>query len=337
MTVRYPVPVLRRPGESSPASDLIISCPFPARVNPHLAQLTVATERWIQERDMFSGQPDADRLTSRFISHRYAEVHARMWPDAEYSGLWLANRLLIQMWCLDNFFDEIWGAAEDDHANHVSELIGAVLTGTATPADVALEPLAAVLLELWAEVRTTAPEHWMDRAARTYLAYLATTIDDRAQRAAHSVPTTAQYLASRNDGGGMFYAAALIEMANHAWLPADLAARSEIIDLSLRINHAMAWANDLFAYPREADHGNGSNLVVVLTTHGGLSQREAAAQVVDLINAELATVEFLCGAAAALPEPAQRYAEGVRTTASGLLEWMGTTARYDHGVSVPTT
>ncbi len=329
------MPVLHWPGESAPASDLVISCPFPARVNRHLAQLTVDTERWIRAQGMFSEQPDADRLTSRFISHRYAEVHARMWPDAEYSGLWLANRLLIQMWCLDNFLDEIWGVDQDDHANNVSELIAAVLTGAATPADAAVEPLAAVLLELWTEARTTALEHWLDRAAQTYLAYLATTIDDRTQRAANSIPTTAQYLASRNDGGGMFYAAALIEMANHAWLPDDLASRSEIIDISLRLNHAMAWANDLFAYPREAAHGNGSNLVVILTTHGGLSEHEASAQVVDLINAELATLNFLCNAAAALPDPAQRYAEGVRTTASGLLEWMGTTARYERGVSVP--
>ncbi|MTD56938.1 terpene synthase family protein [Amycolatopsis pithecellobii] len=335
MAAHYSTPALHWPQQPGPDSNLVISCPFPARVNPNLHRLTVDTELWIREQRLFSQHPDADRLTRRFLSHRYAEVHARMWPDAEYSGLWLANRLLTHMWCMDDFLDEIWGADQDDRADHVSGLIGEVLTGTATAADVAGEPLAAVLRTLWTEARAVALDFWMDRAAQTYLAYLKTTADDRAHRSARSVPTTAQYLASRNDGGGMFYAAALIEMANQAWLPEELATRSEIIDLSLRLNHSIAWANDLFAYPREADHGNGSNLMVVLTTHGGLSEHEAAARLVDLINAELATLNFLCDAADALPDPASRYAEGVRTTASGLLEWMATTARYERTVPQP--
>ncbi|MBB2934905.1 hypothetical protein FHX82_001925 [Amycolatopsis bartoniae] len=320
--------MLHLPGQADP--ELVITCPFPARVNPHLPRLTEDTERWIREQGLFAQHDDADRLTSRFVGHRYAEVHARMWPDADYPGLWLANRLLIHMWCLDDFLDEIWGADQDHRADRVAELIGEVFAGRATEADVVGEPLAAALLTLWAEARNVAPDFWLDRAAAAYLAYLKASAEDRAQRwSARSVPTTAQYLASRNDGGGMFYATALIELANQAWLPDELAARSEIVDLSLRLNHAIAWANDLFAYQREADHGNGSNLMVVLTTHDKLSESEAAARVVALVNAELATLDFLCDAAEALPDPASRHAEGVRTTASGLLQWMATTARYE--------
>lgn len=325
-------PVVRWPGETAPAEGLVIHSPFPPRVHPRRNQLHLDTDRWIRQQDMFAHCADADDLTRRFLSHRYAEVHARMWPDADYDDLWLANRLLTHMWCLDNFLDEIWGADQDDHARRAGWLIGEVFAGRATPAQLAGEPTAAVLLELWAEARAVSPDHWLARTARIFLDYLAATDVERARRfSAQPVPSTAQYLASRNDNGGMFYAGALIELAGRAWLHGPLQSQPEITDLTLRLNHAMAWANDLFAYRREAGHGNGCNLMVTLTTHDGLTEAQAAARIVELVNAELATLSFLAEAAETLPDPASRYAEGVRTTASGLLSWMATTARYANG------
>lgn len=314
-------------GEEPPNSDVVIRCPFPARLNPHFDRLAVDTERWFVDLDVFSGYENADRLTSQFLNYQGAEEHARMWPDADYPGLWLAGRLLTHMSCLDDFLDEIWGPDQDEHAAHVVGLIRDLLTGD-TPADVAAEPLAALLDSLWTETRSVAPKHWLDRAARIHVAYLETSMEERAHRAASSVPTTAQYVTSRHYNGGMFYAAALIELANEAWLPEEVSGRPEITDLALRLSNASTWANDLFSYQREAAHGTGANLAVVLTTHEGLTEAEAVTKIVELVNAELLTLDFLCDAAAALPDPAARYAEGVRAQASGLMYWMATTARY---------
>ena len=316
-------------GEQAPDSDLVIRCPSPARLNPHFDRLAADTEPWFVEQGLFSGYQDADRLTRQFLNFQGAEEHARMWPDAEYPGLWLAGRLLTHMSCLDDFLDEIWGPDEDDHAARVVALITGILTGKASPADVATEPLAVLLDTLWTETRSVAPKHWLDRAARIHLAYLETSMDERTHRAASSVPTTAQYVTSRHYNGGMFYAAALIELATEAWLPKRISGRPEITDLALRLSNASAWANDLFSYQREAAHGTGANLAVVLTTHEGLTENEAVTKIVDLVNAELLTLDFLCDAAAALPNPAARYAEGVRALASGLMYWMATTARYE--------
>lgn len=315
-------------GEQAPESDLVIRCPFPARLNPHFDRLVAETEPWFVEQGLFSGCANADRLTRQFLTFQGAEEHARMWPDADYPGLWLAGRLLTHMSCLDDFLDEIWGPDQDEHAAHVVGLITDILTGKANPADVATEPLAVLLDSLWTETRSVAPKHWLDRAARIHLAYLETSMEERAHRAASSVPTTAQYVTSRHYNGGMFYAAALIELANEAWLPRRLSSRPEITDLALRLSNASTWANDLFSYQREAAHGTGANLAVVLTTHEDMPEHEAVTKIVDLVNAELLTLDFLCDAAAALPAPAARYAEGVRALASGLMYWMATTARY---------
>ncbi|HYQ65626.1 terpene synthase family protein [Actinophytocola sp.] len=315
-------------GEQAPDSDLVIRCPFPAHLNKHFDQLVVDTERWFLEQDIFSGYEDADRLTRQFLNFQGAEEHARMWPDADYPGLWLAGRLLTHMSCLDDFLDEIWGPDQDEHAAHVVGLITDILTGKANPAEVAAEPLAVLLDSLWTETRAVAPDHWLDRAARIHLAYLETSMAERTHRAASSVPTTAQYVTSRHYNGGMFYAAALIELANEAWLPEDVSSRPEISDLALRLSNASTWANDLFSYEREAAHGAGDNLAVVLTTHEDLTEQEAVTKIVELVNAELLTLDFLCDAAAALPDPAPRYAKGVRALASGLMYWMATTARY---------
>ncbi|HWC84594.1 MAG TPA: hypothetical protein VG756_31945 [Pseudonocardiaceae bacterium] len=320
-------PVVCWPGETADA--LVIYSPFTARVHARREQLHIDTDRWIRQQGLFSRCADADELTERFLSHRYAEVHARMWPDADYPDLWLANRLLTHMWCLDNFLDEIWGADQDDRVSQVTWLIGEVFAGRTTQAQVAAEPMAAVLRELWSEAQALAPDHWLARTAQVFLDYLAATRAERERRwSAQPVPSTAEYLACRNDNGGMFYAGALIELAGRAWLDGSLHSRPEITDLTLRLNHAMAWANDLFAYQRESDHGNGCNLMVTLTTHDGLTESQAAARIVELVNAELATLSFLTEAAETLPDPAARYAEGVRTTASGLLSWMAVTARY---------
>ncbi len=315
-------------GEAEPDSEIVIRCPFPAHLNPHFDQLVVDTERWFVEQDIFSGCADADRLTRQFLNFQGAEEHARMWPDADYPGLWLAGRLLTHMSCLDDFLDEIWGPDQDEHAAHVVGLIAEILTDEANPADVAAEPLAVLLDSLWTETKSVAPDHWLDRAARIHLAYLETSMEERKHRAASSVPTTAQYVTSRHYNGGMFYAAALIELANEAWLPKEISGRPEITDLALRLSNASTWANDLFSYQREAAHGTGANLAVVLTTHESLTETEAMTKIVALVNAELLTLDFLCDAAAALPDPAARYAKGVRALASGLMYWMATTARY---------
>ena len=334
LTTSDSTPVVCWPDEIPATGGLVIHSPFTARVHPRREQLNLDTDRWIRQQNLFAQRADADELTGRFLSHRYAEVHARMWPDAEYDGLWLANRLLTHMWCLDNFLDEIWGADQEDHVSQVTWLIGEIFAGRATSSQVADEPMAAVLRDLWAEARAVAPNHWLARAARIFLVYLAATGAERERRwSARPVSSTAEYLACRNDNGGMFYAGALIELAGGAWLDESLHSRPEISDLTLRLNHAMAWANDLFAYQREAGHGNGCNLMVTLTTHDGLTESQAAARIVELVNAELATLSFLTEAAETLPDPAARYAEGVRTTASGLLSWMAITARYANRAS----
>ena len=183
-------PAVRWPGQQVPDAELVVSCPFPPRLNPHLDRLAADTARWVTEQGMFAELPDAEHLTGQFLGYRGAEEHARMWPDAEYPGLWLASRLLTHMSCLDDFLDELWGPEQDDRAAPVVGLITDVLTGLATPATVAGEPLAAVLLALWDETRELAPDHWLERAAQVHLAYLKASMDERAQRwSASSVPT----------------------------------------------------------------------------------------------------------------------------------------------------
>ncbi|WP_440073294.1 terpene synthase family protein [Streptosporangium sp. OZ121] len=324
--VAYPFPTIRWSGWSEPADDLTLDCPFALRIHPEADRLAADTAEWIRRSGLFPAtRGQAER---HFISQRHAALHARIWPEADYPRLWLANRLLTYCWWMDDVLD----SPEPIVDIGIGDLVEALRdTSAGRPVDPALaaEPAVGVFRDLWSEAAGMAPPFWLSRLTTFFLDYLSVSMRhrDRLYDPAR-VPSLTDYLSSRNDLGAMFYATAATELAYATFLPETVYRSAEIADINMRVNHAICWANDVFGYPKENAAGDPFNLVTILATHHGMSLRQAVSRMVELINAELVTLDFLTAVATPEQEEFHRYIDALKAMVSGLLEWMAKSVRY---------
>lgn len=283
-----------------------LACPFPVRSHPEHQRLSDATRNWL------TVLPEGTHMEG----HRYDQVHARMWPAAEWERLWLANRLLLHMWWIDDILD-------DPSRNDV-DLIAASHCDVLAQNSPGRNDGSRVLAELLQEASRFMPESWMQRARQLYLDYLNTSLAQRGHIG--TVPTLEEYLRLRPFMGGMFYATALSELAHDCPLPRQLSANGWTHDLTLRVNRICCWANDLYAYAREASRGDAFNLVAILRAHHGFTLRKAMETVTHLIESELAILSLL--SVPTTNSSMVRYLQSLKDMVAAILSWSAHTSRY---------
>lgn len=289
-----------------PSMAQALACPFPVRRHPEHERLSEATRKWLVM------LPAGTRL----IAHRYDQVHAQMWAAAEWKRLWLANRLLLHMWWIDDILDDPARKDAGDIAATHREVLMQRSTGR--------NDGSHVLAELMNEVYALMPESWIRRVRSLYIAYLDTSLAHR--EGIGTVPTLEEYLRLRPLMGGMYYATALSELAYDCPLPRRLSANGWSYDLTLRVNHICCWANDLYAYDREVSKGDPFNLVAILHAHHGLTLSRAVETVTNLTNSELAVFSLLSVPAADISM--SRYLQGLKDMLAAILSWSAHTLRY---------
>jgi hypothetical protein len=283
-----------------------LTCPFPLRNHPERARLYQATREWLA---IF---PEGDRLAA----HRYDQLHAQMWPSASWERLWLANRLLLHMWWLDDILDD----PTRSDAKSMAAAHRRVLMQTSKGSNDG----SRLLAELLNEASGFMPGDRIQRVRGLYLAYLDTSLLQREQMA--NVTTLEAYLRLRPLMGGMFYATALSELAYDCPLPRQLEDHGWMYDLTSRVNRICCWANDVYAYAREVDDGETFNLVTILHTHHGLTVKQAMETVTQLIEAELMGLRLL--AVSTPSDHTQRYLQGLKDMVAAILAWSAHTLRY---------
>lgn len=282
-------------------------CPFPVRIHPQQQRLELTTAAWLP---VLPGGAD-------LVFHRYDRVHARMWPEATWQRLWLASRLLLHMWWIDDILDDPSdGTAAALARSHLSVLASATQQGC--------DDGSGVLAALLAEADQLMPPRWQRRIRALYRDYLMTSVAHRDDFGV--TPKLCTYLRLRPLMGGMFYATALTELVYNCPLPAEKHLRLQALDVTMRVNHICCWANDLYAHAREAARGDAFNLVTVLIAHHNMTRDQAVDTIADLTNAELATLEFL--AAPTREEILNRYFCGLKDMVAAILSWSADTERY---------
>ena len=139
-----------------------IMSPFTARCHPLQRRLREATAGWLP------ALPACSALTS----HRYDQVHARMWPDASWERLWLANRLLLHMWWIDDILDDPGRHDALDLARAHHDVLSSGSRGDDSDG-------SAVLAGLLAEAAHLMPPRWNHRIRQQYENYLTSSIVHR--------------------------------------------------------------------------------------------------------------------------------------------------------------
>lgn len=317
--------------------------PYPARLNPHLAQARAHSKAWARSTGMIDAPADGTVIWTEddFDAHDYALLCAYTHPDAGARMLDLITDWYVWVFYFDDHFVELFKRGGDpDRARAHLEALPAFMPPDGPPAPDPLNPVEAGLADLWARTTPDRSRAWRDRFARATRNLLDESLWELVNINAGRVADPVEYVEMRRKVGGAPWSACLVEHACDAEVPGVIAATRPMTVLRDTFADAIHLRNDLFSYDREVhDEGELSNGVLVLERFFGCEPQRAADLVNDLLTSRLQQFEHtaltevpaVC-AERGLDPAAQlavaRYVKGLQDWQAGGHEWHLRSSRY---------
>ncbi|MFF4371638.1 germacradienol/geosmin synthase [Streptomyces sp. NPDC001594] len=321
--------------------------PYPARLNPHLAEARAHTKRWARGLGMLEGSGVWDE--GDLDSHDYALLCSYTHPDCDGDALSLVTDWYVWVFFFDDHFLEMYKRSQDrDGARAYLDRLAAFM-----PMDLAegfpepTNPVEAGLADLWARTVPAMSADWRERFSLSTKNLLDESMWELANIDIGRVANPLEYIEMRRKVGGAPWSAGLVEYVA-AEVPARVAHSRPLGVLRDAFSDAVHVRNDLFSYQREvADEGELSNAVLVLETFLGCSTQEAAEISNDLITSRLqqfeqtalAELPRLFADHALAPEEIAAvlaYVKGLQDWQSGGHEWHMVSSRYMNEGARPT-
>ncbi|WP_042383920.1 terpene synthase family protein [Streptacidiphilus melanogenes] len=312
----------------------------PARTNPHLERARAHTKHWAHSMGMLEGsgvweERDLD-------AHDYALLCSYTHPDATAEDLDTVTDWYTWVFFFDDHFLELFKRTQDREGAkaYLDRLPAFMPPDPTTPMPDPTNPVEAGLANLWLRTVPHLSPAWRARFAESTRNLLNESLWELSNIHAGRVANPVEYIEMRRKVGGAPWSAGLIEFANRAEVPADVAASRPLRVLRDTFADAVHLRNDLFSYQREVeDEGELSNGVLVLEHFLGCSTQEAADAVGDLLTSRMQQFEHTvvtelpvlfaeealdpAGCAAVLA-----YAKGLQDWQSGGHEWHLRSSRY---------
>ncbi|RLV08590.1 terpene cyclase [Streptomyces griseocarneus] len=306
-----------------------IFCPFPRRVNPHLARARRHLSAWARR----TGLVTREAAGRRFERADFGRLAAVVYPTADGPRLELTADWIAWLFLVDDQLDDGAVGRTPASARAAVEDMRALLEAPGGGARPDAPPALCSLADLWARTAVGTTPHWRRRFARHLGAYLATTSTwEAGNRAAGVVPDEETYVVNRRHTGAIYVCMDLIDVVERVDVPEavhDGPGFTAALDAACNV---VCWTNDVFSLEKERSLGETHNLVHVVGHHRGLGRAAALAHVRRAISAE--TAAFLVHERALLrAHPAhtavlEPYLAGMRSWMRGNLDWSTRTKRY---------
>ncbi|MGI5352011.1 terpene synthase family protein [Streptomyces sp. CA-250714] len=325
--------------------------PYPARLNPHVAEARAHSREWAREMGMLEGSGIWD--TADLDAHDYALLCAYTHPDASAEDLALVTDWYVWVFFFDDHFLEEFKRTQDRAGGKAYldrlPLFMPLEDDPAATVPEPTNPVEAGLADLWARTVPSMSADWRKRFAVSTENLLNESLWELSNINIGRVPNPVEYIEMRRKVGGAPWSAGLVEFAAHAEVPAAVAASRPLCVLRDTFSDAVHLRNDLFSYQREIqDEGELSNGVLVLETFLECGTQEAADAVNDLLTSRLQQFEHtaltelpaLCadeGLDAAACADIAAYTKGLQDWQSGGHEWHMRSSRYMNGGGVDGT
>ncbi|MFJ9848982.1 germacradienol/geosmin synthase [Streptomyces sp. NPDC101150] len=317
--------------------------PYPARLNPNLAQARRHSKEWARGMHMLEGSGVWEE--SDLDAHDYALLCSYTHPDCSAAALSLVTDWYVWVFFFDDHFLERFKRTLDRKGGkeYLDRLPAFMPMDLATPVPEPTNPVEAGLADLWARTVPAMSTEWRARFRESTENLLNESLWELSNINISRVPNPVEYIEMRRKVGGAPWSAGLVEYAAGAEVPAVVAGSRALRVLKETFSDAVHLRNDLFSYQRETeDEGEMSNGVLVLETFLGCTTQEAADAVNELITSRLQQFENTVvtelpvlfaekgldpGACAAV----LAYAKGLQDWQSGGHEWHLRSSRYMNG------
>jgi hypothetical protein len=304
--------------------DLVVACP--SAKHPQAAEIEAASLALAHSLDLV----DEDNA-ARFAAFNMLTPY--VYPTAS-----VERAVTCTAWCNWLFlFDDIHderpdGDIDRDDAQRAMHQYVALLDGGGDRGD--RDPLVRLLVEFRERARSLCDDAWLARFRVSVSDYmLRGTLPALDAFGSGRPPALGQYLEQREHDSAVHTATDLIELAEGLRLPSELVHAPVTRRARRALARTVAYANDLFSYPKEVVlHENPNNLVEVLQAERGVSLADASVEAMQIVNTyarELITIEDeLLAQDAPHREELARYHAGMCRWQRGNIDWSVEGIRY---------
>ncbi len=258
-------------------------CPFLSAINPHVEVVQAHTTQWAISHGL-ARNGGAYRRLSLALSGRLA---ARAHPGIGFDELKILADWITWGFMLDDQCDEAgMSRAPAQLARSFARFI-AILKDPHPAAAKAAGPLGDGLAELWLRMIDKALDpSWPARFTSDVERCFEANIWQAENRAAHRIPTVADYLRMRPLAGGLIIVYDLIEIGEQLTLSAEAREHRVVQALASACSNVVCWSNDIISLGKELARGDAHNLVAALKHERRTSWQEAVDEAARMHNAQ---------------------------------------------------
>lgn len=302
--------------------------PFPSLINPHVEAVEQHTTEWVQR----FGLVRSEKALARFRASKFAQLVARVSPNADFESLAISNDWNVWLFMLDDQCEEAdFGrnaAVLRRYFDDLLELLEHSLMAELNP----IGELQTSLYELWGRMRQKATPEWEQRFLNRVGAYFEAGVWEAKNRENDLKPGLQEYIQRRRDTGAVYTAFELIDLTDHVSLPVEVRKREDVQCLTMWANDATCWTNDVLSLAKELLHGHDHNLVVILQRERQLSQTQASIAAIKMVNDRvqdyLHLEQRLPSFGADVDSQLKSYLNGLHLWMRGNLDWSLESGRY---------
>ena len=300
-------------------------CPITSQRSPHFAEVEQNAMAWAKS----FGLIHTDKMRSSVNRLQIPDFAARAYPEARPQAL-----QVIVDWAVWAFF------ADDQHdalVHHPDRLAAAyrghveVLRGATSPDG---NVMGSALADIRNRILLYASDQCLKRFTSTVERWFQSMYQECTNRHTGYAPDLSRYAALRSVSVGMHTMYALYDVSHYTRLSEELWCHPALQKLMAISSNIIAWANDVFSFPKERAAGDPHNMILILERDFGCSTEQAVDETLRRHNAEMQ--RFLdCSEEFAVNEPVvyQRvdpFIAMIRSWIRGHLDWaFYTTQRYD--------
>jgi hypothetical protein len=328
-----------KPSNMEPISKPDIYCPFPPAINPLVEEAQLLTINWMQRFSLVTDQASLERYSRA----KPAWLAARTLPTAGLSELSAATDFNTWLFILDDqYFDETTLGRQ---AHYIQQLTTTLIKGMENNRHITLKeglPIEAALSDVWRRLRQMSTLQWQARFVQRVKEYLQGCVWEAENREHQRVPSLAAYMATRPYSSAVYTCIAMIEPAEKVYLPNTVLQHERVQRMTLLANEISCWANDLFSYEKEQQHGDVHNLVTVLQHEFDLDLQQALSATVRIhdtaVKLFLELEKCLPTFDPATDEQLMRYVSLLKCWVRSNLDWsLLDTQRYGTSTTLPCT
>lgn len=311
-----------------------LNCPFPSRINVHVAQAEQHTLAWIRKFGLLKSDEQLD-MTRR---QGYAYMVGRMFPDAGMEAFCAYNDLNTLLFLVDDYLDQQERTVTGGNSTAaVTKFIASVNSILCDPANwvQGTEPVLDALAELWQRLQQLGKRDWLNKYRDSIASIFEAAMWQHRNIEAGVWPSVQEFMNRRQYIGAANLATDCVEMIYDLELPSEIWNAWWLVGMTELCRNTICWANDLFSHSKELASGEYHNLVSLISYHSNISREAAIEEVIRIHDAQMATFIAIRDTRPAVSpeyEPhVVTYISVLESIMRGNIDWSDAeTTRYPH-------